>query len=136
MANIKVAYQEKIKPLIQKELGLENVMQVPRLDKIVLNMGLGEAIQDSKLIEAGVEQLRTISGQMPVVTRAKKAISNFKLREGVPIGVRVTLRGKRMYEFYERLVGFSLFLAYAISRDCPRNHSTVAATILWVSRSS
>ncbi|QPJ64254.1 MAG: 50S ribosomal protein L5 [Candidatus Nitrohelix vancouverensis] len=108
MANIKVAYQEKFKPAIQKELGLKNVMQVPRLDKIVLNMGLGEAIQDSKLIEAGVEQLRVISGQMPVVTRAKKAISNFKLREGVPIGVRVTLRGKRMYEFYERLVSFAL----------------------------
>ncbi|NIQ01531.1 MAG: 50S ribosomal protein L5 [Nitrospinaceae bacterium] len=108
MANLKKHYNEKVKPQIQKELGLTNVMQVPRLDKIVINMGLGEALQNSKLIDAGVEQLRIISGQQPVVTRAKKAISNFKLREGVPVGVRVTLRGSRMYEFFERLVGFAL----------------------------
>lgn len=106
--NFKKAYNEKYRPQIQKELGLKNIMQVPRLEKIVLNMGLGEGIQNAKLIEAGVEQLRTISGQAPVVTRAKKAISNFKLREGMPVGVRVTLRGNRMYEFYERLVSFAL----------------------------
>jgi large subunit ribosomal protein L5 len=106
--NLKQAYDEKYRTQIQKELGLKNIMQVPRLDKIVLNMGLGEGIQNAKLIEAGVEQLRTISGQAPVVTRAKKAISNFKLREGMPVGVRVTLRGRRMYEFYERLVSFAL----------------------------
>ncbi len=87
---------------------MKNIMQVPRLDKIVVNMGLGEALQNGKLIDACVEQLRTITGQQPVVTRAKKAISNFKLREGVPIGVRVTLRGNRMYEFFERLVSFAL----------------------------
>jgi len=108
MANLKKAYNEKHKGQIQKDLGLKNVMQVPHLDKIVINMGLGEALQNGKLIDAGVEQLRTITGQQPVVTRAKKAISNFKLREGVPIGVRVTLRGNRMYEFFERLVGFAL----------------------------
>jgi large subunit ribosomal protein L5 len=108
MANLKKVYNEKYKGLVQKDLGLKNVMQVPRLDKIVINMGLGEALQNGKLIDAGVEQLRAITGQQPVVTRAKKAISNFKLREGVPIGVRVTLRGNRMYEFFERLVGFSL----------------------------
>ncbi len=108
MANLKKVYNEKYKGLVQKDLGLKNVMQVPRLEKIVLNMGLGEALQNGKLIDAGVEQLRAITGQQPVVTRAKKAISNFKLREGVPIGVRVTLRGNRMYEFFERLVGFSL----------------------------
>ena len=93
---------------IQKDLGLKNVMEVPRLEKIVVNMGLGEALQNSKVIDAGVDQLRVITGQMPVVTKAKKAISNFKLRQGVPIGVRVTLRGKRMYEFFERLISFSL----------------------------
>ena len=108
MANLKKTYNEKFKPQIQKELGLANVMDVPHLEKIIVNMGLGEALQNGKLIDAGVEQLRTITGQQPVVTRAKKAISNFKLREGVPIGVRVTLRGKRMYEFFERLVGFAL----------------------------
>ncbi len=108
MINLKVAYEDKHKVQVQKDLGLKNVMEIPRLEKIVINMGLGEAIQDSKLIEAGVEQLRIISGQMPIITRAKKAISNFKLREGVPIGVKVTLRGDRMYEFFERLVGFAL----------------------------
>jgi len=108
MTNLKIAYKEKHRAQVQKDLGLTNVMEIPKLEKIVLNMGLGEAIQDSKLIEAGVEQLRTITGQMPIITRAKKAISNFKLREGFPIGVKVTLRGDRMYEFFERLVGFAL----------------------------
>ncbi len=108
MANFKQLYNEKIKSQIQKELGLKNVMQVPRLDKIVLNVGLGEALQNGKLIESSVEQLKIISGQMPVVTKAKKSIANFKLREGVPIGVMVTLRGNRMYQFFERLVSFAL----------------------------
>ena len=108
MANLKKVFNEKLKTQIQKDLGLENGMMVPRLEKIVVNMGLGEALQNGKLIDAGVEQLRIITGQQPVVTRAKKAISNFKLREGLAIGVRVTLRGNRMYEFFERLVGFSL----------------------------
>jgi len=108
MANFKKLYNEKIKSQIQKELGFKNVMQVPRLDKIVLNVGLGEALQNGKLIESSVEQLKMISGQMPVVTKAKKSIANFKLREGVPIGVMVTLRGNRMYQFFERLVSFAL----------------------------
>jgi len=108
MANFKQLYNEKIKGQIQKELGFKNVMQVPRLDKIVLNVGLGEALQNGKLIESSVEQLKIISGQMPVVTKAKKSIANFKLREGVPIGVMVTLRGNRMYQFFERLVSFAL----------------------------
>lgn len=108
MANLKQAYTEKFKEQVQKDLGLKNVMEVPRLDKIVINMGLGEALQNAKLIEAGVEQVRAISGQAPVVTKSKKAISNFKLREGQSIGVMVTLRGDRMYEFFERLVSFSL----------------------------
>ncbi len=108
MSNFKQLYNEKIKSQIQKELGFKNVMQVPRLDKIVLNVGLGEALQNGKLIESSVEQLKIISGQMPVVTKAKKSIANFKLREGVPIGVMVTLRGNRMYQFFERLVSFAL----------------------------
>ena len=108
MANLKKLYNEKLKDLIQKELGLENVMEIPRLEKIVLNVGLGEALQNGKLIESSVEQLKAITGQMPMVTKAKKSIANFKLREGVPIGVMVTLRGNRMYQFFERLVGFAL----------------------------
>ena len=108
MSNMETAYKEKHRAQIQKDLGLKNVMQVPRLEKIVVNMGLGEALQNAKLIEAGVEQLTLITGQKPVVTRAKKAISNFKLREGVAIGVRVTLRGHRMYDFFERFVSFAL----------------------------
>ena len=108
MANFRQLYNEKIKSQIQKELGFKNVMQVPRLDKIVLNVGLGEALQNGKLIESSVQQLKMISGQMPVVTKAKKSIANFKLREGVPIGVMVTLRGNRMYQFFERLVSFAL----------------------------
>ena len=108
MANLKIAYNEKVKGLVYKELGFQNVMEIPKLEKIVVNMGLGEALQNSKLIESGVDQLRTITGQMPVVPRAKKSIANFKLREGSPIGVKVTLRGERMYEFFERVVSFTL----------------------------
>ena len=108
MANFKKLYNEKFKDQIQKELGLKNVMEIPRLEKIVLNVGLGEALQNGKLIESSVEQLKAITGQMPVVTKAKKSIANFKLREGVPIGVMVTLRGTRMYQFFERLVSFAL----------------------------
>ena len=108
MANLKTAYNEKVQGLVYKELGFQNVMEIPKLEKIVVNMGLGEALQNSKLIESGVDQLKVITGQMPVVTRAKKSIANFKLREGSPIGVKATLRGERMYEFFERLVSFTL----------------------------
>ena len=108
MARLKKVFNEKYKMEIKQELGLPNVMQVPALDKIVVNVGLGEALQNGKLIDSSVEQLRSITGQAPVVTRAKKSISNFKLREGVSIGVRVTLRRQRMYEFFDRLVSFSL----------------------------
>ena len=108
MSNFKKIYQEKFRAQIQKELGLKNTMQGPRREKIVINVGLGEALQNSKLIDSSVDQLRLITGQQPVVTKSKQAISNFKLREGVPIGVRVTLRGNQMYEFFERFVGFAL----------------------------
>lgn len=106
--NLLKAYKEKLRGQVLKELGMKNVMQAPRLEKIVINVGLGEAMQNAKLLDSAVEQLKAITGQAPVLTRAKKAISNFKLREGVPIGAMVTLRGVRMYEFFERFVSFAL----------------------------
>ena len=108
MSNFKTSYYEKHQAAIQKELGLGNIMQVPRMTKITVNMGLGEALQNSKLIESGIDQLRVITGQQPVVTKAKKSISNFKLREGAEIGCKVTLRGRIMYEFLDRLVTVAL----------------------------
>jgi large subunit ribosomal protein L5 len=91
-----------------RELGRDNVLALPRLEKIVINMGLGEATQNPKILDSAVEELTAISGQKPVVTRAKKAIANFKLRAGLPIGAMVTLRGDRMYEFFDRLVNAAL----------------------------
>jgi large subunit ribosomal protein L5 len=108
MANFKKLFNEKIRSQVQKELGLGNVMQVPRLDKIVLNVGLGEALQNGKLIESSVAQMRLISGQMPVVTKAKKSIANCILRDGVRIVVMGTFRWNRMYQFFERLVSCAL----------------------------
>lgn len=104
MARLRERYTTEIVPQLQKELGCTSVMAVPRLQKIVLNMGLGEATQNPKILEAAVEELTAITGQKPVVTKAKKAISNFKLREGVAIGAMVTLRGERMFEFLDRLI--------------------------------
>lgn len=101
-------YQKQVVPALMAKHGLKNVMQAPRLDKIVLNTGVGKAVQDSKLIDEAVTVLQNISGQKPVVTRAKKAISNFKLRKNLPIGVKVTLRGERMYEFFDRLVSVTM----------------------------
>ena len=101
-------YRKDLVPALMRDLGCTNMMAVPRLTKIVLNMGLGEASQNPKLLDAAVEELTAISGQKPVVTRAKKAIANFKLREGMPIGAMVTLRGERMFEFFERLVNVDL----------------------------
>jgi large subunit ribosomal protein L5 len=107
-ARLRERYRREIAPALMRELGLANALAVPRLEKIVLNMGLGEATQNPKLLDSAVEELAAISGQKPVVTRAKKAIANFKLREGVPIGAMVTLRGDRMYEFLDRLVNVTL----------------------------
>jgi large subunit ribosomal protein L5 len=101
-------YRKELLANLQKELGYGNPMQVPRLDKVVINMGLGEAIQNVKILDSAVEELATICGQKPVVTRARKAIANFKLRENMPIGAMVTLRGDRMYEFFDRLVNVAL----------------------------
>jgi len=101
-------YQAEIVPALQKEFGYSNVMQVPRLEKVIINMGLGEAVQNPKIIEGAIEEISTIAGQRAVVTRARKSIANFKLREGMPIGARVTLRRDKMYEFLERLLNVAL----------------------------
>jgi large subunit ribosomal protein L5 len=101
-------YMQEVVPVLQQRFGYHNVMQVPRLDKIVLNMGLGEAIQNPKLLDAGVEQLAAISGQKPVITKARKSIAAYKLRTGMSIGVKVTLRKDRMYDFFDRLVNIAL----------------------------
>jgi large subunit ribosomal protein L5 len=107
-ARLRERYRSEIGPALMRDLGVKNTLAVPRLEKIVLNMGLGEATQNPKLLDSAVEELAAISGQKPVVTRAKKAIANFKLREGMPIGAMVTLRGDRMYEFFDRLVNVTL----------------------------
>lgn len=107
-ARLKEYYQQKVVPALKQELGYANVMQIPRLLKIVVNMGLGEAVQNAKILETGVNDLTQITGQKPIVTKAHKSIANFKLREGVAIGCAVTLRGDRMYEFLDRLVSVAL----------------------------
>jgi len=106
--NLFKTYREEIIPHLTKKFNYKNVMQVPRLEKIVINMGIGEAIENSKMLETAVEELTLISGQHPTITKAKKAISNFKLRAGMPIGCFVTLRGWRMYEFLERLITIAI----------------------------
>jgi len=108
MARLKERYQKEVAPAIAKEFGIENPMAVPRLDKIVLNMGMGEAVANAKVLDVAVEELKAIAGQKPVITRAKKSIASFKLRQGMPIGVMVTLRGEQMYEFFDRLVSIAL----------------------------
>ncbi len=105
---LKVLFQEKVLPAMMKEFGYKNPMQVPRIERIVLNVGMGEAVQNVKLLESAAGELEQITGQKPVLTRAKKAIAGFKLREGIPIGVKVTLRGTRMHEFMDRLVSVAL----------------------------
>ena len=107
-ARLRKHYQEKAVPALTKEFGYNNVMAVPRLEKISINIGLGEATQNAKLMDGAVNELGQIAGQKPVVTKAKKSIASFKLREGMPIGCAVTLRGDRMYEFLDRLVNVAL----------------------------
>ena len=101
-------YKSEVVPALMRDQGYTNLLQVPRLEKIVLNMGLGEAVQNPKIIDSAVDEVTAIAGQKPIVTKSKKAISNFKLREKIPIGVMVTLRGERMYEFMDRLVSAAL----------------------------
>lgn len=108
MSRVRDRYREDIVPALMSEFGYQNVYQVPKLEKIVLNIGLGEAIANGRALDAASDDLATITGQRPVVTRAKKSIASFKLREGMPIGAMVTLRGERMYEFFDRLVSTAL----------------------------
>ena len=108
MSRLRDTYENEIKKAMTDKFGYKNVMQVPRLEKIVINMGVGEAKENSKILESAVKDLTTISGQKPVITKAKKSVANFKLREGMPIGCKVTLRGERMYEFTDRLVNLAL----------------------------
>ncbi|MGD9762635.1 MAG: 50S ribosomal protein L5 [Candidatus Binatia bacterium] len=107
-ARLTEKYRTDVVPRLMKEMGYRNVNQVPRLDKVVLNMGLGEAIQNAKVMDSAVAELTAITGQKPVVTKARKAIANFKLRENMAIGCMVTLRGARMYEFLDRLMNLAL----------------------------
>lgn len=105
---LKVRYRDEIRPALKDELGLANIMQVPGLSKIVINMGIGDAVKDGRMLDAALEDLTIIAGQKPVVTKARKSIAGFKLREGMPIGAKVTLRQNRMYEFVDRLVNIAL----------------------------
>ncbi|MER3426615.1 MAG: 50S ribosomal protein L5 [Pyrinomonas sp.] len=105
---LKEKYRNEVVPALAKEFGIENPMAIPRLEKIVINMGLGEATQNVKMLDTAAEELAAIAGQKPVITRAKKSIASFKLRKGMPIGAMVTLRGDRMYEFLDRLISIAL----------------------------
>jgi large subunit ribosomal protein L5 len=107
-ARLKERYQKEVAPAIAKEFSINNPMAVPRVEKIVINMGIGEAIANAKILDTAADELRAIVGQKPVITKAKKSIASFKLRQGMPIGTMVTLRGDRMYEFLDRLVSIAL----------------------------
>jgi large subunit ribosomal protein L5 len=107
-ARLKELYADHVRARLQEEFGITNPMAVPKIEKVVLNMGMGEAISNQKILDAAVDELATITGQKPVVTKAKKSIAAFKLREGVPIGTMVTLRGEKMYEFLDRLINIAL----------------------------
>ena len=108
MSRLKDLYSNEIKDAMVKKFGYKNVMQIPKLDKIVINMGVGEAKENAKVLDTAIKDLETITGQKAVVTRAKKSVANFKLREGMPIGCKVTLRGERMYEFLDRFFNLAL----------------------------
>ena len=108
MARLKDRYKKEIAPALAKEFGIENPMAIPKLEKIVVNMGVGEAIANAKVLDTATEELRSVTGQKPVITKAKKSIAAFKLRQGMNIGTMVTLRGDRMYEFLDRLISVAL----------------------------
>jgi len=105
---LKKKYVEEIRPALKEKLGLRNIMEVPRLEKIVVNMGVGEAAQDPKILEEAIEVMRAATGQHPQIRRARKSIAGFKIRAGMPVGLKVTLRGDRMYEFLDRLISIAL----------------------------
>jgi len=140
MQRLQERYREEIVPTLMKEFGYQNVMQVPRIRKIVINIGLGEALDNPRALEYATNDLRTITGQQPVVTRARKSIANFKLREGRAIGVKVTLRGTRMWAFLDRLINVALpgTIPWAFVSNCSfLRLITIASTRsgVWKSRS-
>jgi large subunit ribosomal protein L5 len=108
MSRLKERYEKEVAPALKKEFGYRNVMAIPKIEKIVVNMGLGEATQNAKIVDVGVDEIARITGQKPVTTRAKKSIAQFKVRQGMPIGVMVTLRGERMWDFVDRLISVAL----------------------------
>ena len=108
MNRLKDRYQKEVMPALTKEFGYKNVMAIPKIEKVVVNMGLGEATQNAKIVDTGADELGRITGQKPVITRAKKSIAQFKVRKGMPIGTMVTLRGDRMWEFLDRLIAVAL----------------------------
>jgi large subunit ribosomal protein L5 len=108
VARLKQKYADKVKPALVEKFGYENVMEIPKIEKVVINMGLGQGKENQKYIQAAVEELATITGQTPVVTKAKKSVANFKVREGMAIGAKVTLRGNQMYEFLDRFISVAL----------------------------
>jgi large subunit ribosomal protein L5 len=108
MSRLKERYEKEVIPALKKEFGYSNVMAIPKVEKIVVNMGLGEATQNAKIVDTGVDEIGKITGQKPVVTRAKKSIAQFKVRQGMPIGTMVTLRGERMWDFLDRLIAVAL----------------------------
>jgi large subunit ribosomal protein L5 len=108
MSRLRQRYEKEVIPALKKEIGYGNIMAIPKLQKIVVNMGLGEATQNAKIVDTGIDEVARITGQKPVVTRAKKSISQFKVRKGMPIGTMVTLRGERMWEFLDRLIAVAL----------------------------
>ena len=125
MSRLKERYKKEVIPSLMEHYGYKNIMQVPRLDKIVFNIGLGEAIQNAKALESGESDLAAISGQHPVITRAKKSIAAFRLRTGMPIGLKVTIRGERMYDFFDKLVNSVLSRIrefQGVSRDAFDGH--------------
>ena len=108
MNRLKEKYLKEVSPALMSKFNYESVMQVPKVEKIVINMGVGDAVSNSKALDSAVEELQTIAGQKPVITKAKKSIAGFRLREGMPIGTKVTLRGERMYDFLDKLISISL----------------------------
>ena len=108
MSRLRDRYTKEVAPALQKEFGYKNVMAIPKIEKVVVNMGLGEATQNAKIVDTGADEVTRITGQKPVVTRAKKSIAQFKVRKGMPIGAMVTLRGERMWEFLDRLMSIAL----------------------------
>ncbi|MDQ3922028.1 MAG: 50S ribosomal protein L5, partial [Actinomycetota bacterium] len=108
MARLRERYREEVIPTLREKFGYENVMQVPRLEKIVVNMGVGEAAQNSRALDGAMDDLARITGQKPQLRRARKSIAGFKIREGMPVGARTTLRGERMWEFLDRLISIAL----------------------------